>query len=145
MTDYIVTTRMLSPTSLRPMHDLCLSSEAMRVGQILYCLHRQSAQVLELKTDSVLYRPMKRAKLVLQNLEFQHMSRLRDQFDPVRQKRLDQYTCMAVSTSGDSVYRVQVAEEKDLMKMQPQGPRREERHGSLLFKPRLETMEGASN
>jgi hypothetical protein len=91
---------------------------------MLYVLHRQGARVYELKTDSVLYRPMKRAKKLLQNLEFRDLNRLRDQFDPIRQKRLDQYSSMGIIASSEQVFRCDVATEKDPMKMQPQGPKR---------------------
>ena len=92
---------------------------------MLFCLQRQGARVYEIKTDSVLYRPLKRAKKVLQNLEFKDMSQIRCQFDAVKQRRLDQFVQMPVSTSCETVYRVGTVTESDLMKMQPQGPKRE--------------------
>ena len=123
MIDYIVKTKLLSPTSLRPIHDHCLGTEAKIVGQALYVLYRQSAQILELKTDSVLYRPLKRAKKILENVEYKDLSCIRNLFDPVKQRRLDQYTQIAVNPSCETVYRVQVAEEKDMMRMNPKGPK----------------------
>ena len=60
--DFITSTKLLSSTSWRPLHDLALSTEAVRVGQMLYCLRQQRATIYECKTDSVLYKPLKRRK-----------------------------------------------------------------------------------
>ena len=50
------------------------------MGQMLYALKRQRATIYELKTDSVLYRPLKRAKTdALGALTFRDL-RLRDRF-----------------------------------------------------------------
>ena len=55
--DYVTTTRLSGSTSLHPLHDLCMCTEAARVGQMIYCLKRERATIYEFKTNSVLYRP----------------------------------------------------------------------------------------
>ena len=47
---------------------------------MLYVLKRQRATIYELKTDSVLYHPTKKAKSILEEIEFKDL-RLRDMFD----------------------------------------------------------------
>ena len=39
--DYISETRLLTMAALRPLHNLCMCTEAVKVGQMLYCLHKQ--------------------------------------------------------------------------------------------------------
>ena len=56
VTDYITNTQLISVTTLRPLHDLCMGTEAVRVGQMLYCLRKQKAVIYEIKTDSCLYK-----------------------------------------------------------------------------------------
>ena len=36
--DYLVSTRLVSSSSCRPLHDLCMCTKAARVGQMIYCL-----------------------------------------------------------------------------------------------------------
>ena len=60
VTDYLVKTKLLCTSSMRPCHDLCMCTEAVRVGQMLYTLKKQRATIFELKTDSVLFRQKNR-------------------------------------------------------------------------------------
>ena len=62
VTDYIVSTRLLTSASCRPLHDLCMCTEAVRVGQMIYALKQERATIYEFKTDSILYSPLKRRK-----------------------------------------------------------------------------------
>jgi hypothetical protein len=109
VTDYVTKTEIVKTTSLRPLHDLTLCHEAMRVGQMLYCLKRQQAAVYELKTDSVLYRPRKRARVVLPEVAVR--TQVRDLFESTLpgQLRLDQRFTPAVHPSEEVVYRVSTA------------------------------------
>ena len=43
MYDFVTEERLLSNTSTRPLHDLALCTEAVRVGQMLYCIKWRSA------------------------------------------------------------------------------------------------------
>ena len=47
--DYVTTTRLIGSTSLRPLHDLCMCTEAARVGQMIYCLKRERATIYEFR------------------------------------------------------------------------------------------------
>ena len=57
--DFITSTKLVGNASCRPLHDLCMCTEAVRMGQMLYSLRQASAVVYECKTDSVLYKPLK--------------------------------------------------------------------------------------
>ena len=84
--DIVTKTRLYSTTSMRPLHDLCMCTEEVRMGQMLYALRRQRATIYELKTDRVLYRPLKRARTdALETLTFRGL-RLRDRFEPAGSK-----------------------------------------------------------
>jgi len=130
VTDYITKTKLLSSTSHRPLHDLAMCTEAVRVGQMLYVLRKQRAIIYELKTDSVLYKPAKRAKGILEDLAFKDL-RLRDLFD-TQLRSPGQRTLepqgprlrMAIDHSCEKVFRVTTAGEKDPMKMEPKAPKR---------------------
>ena len=54
-----------------------MGTEAVRVGQILYCLKAQRCTPL---TDSVLYKPANRAKVCLPELTFDDLHALHDRF-----------------------------------------------------------------
>ncbi len=107
---------------MRPLHDLAICTEAVRVGQLIYCLKRQRCTIYEFKTESVLNRPPKRARTcALATLRFRDL-RLRDLFEPAGQRRLDEYCSLPVPDSDDLVFRVAAATEADMLKMNP-GPR----------------------
>ena len=94
------------------------------MGQMLYCLRKQKAVIYEIKTDSCLYRPQKRAKPVLEEMTFKCLH-VRDIFEPAGgHRRLDQHFTPLLPDSDQKVYRVADAEEKDLMKMNPDMPKR---------------------
>ena len=125
ITDYVVKTKLLSTTTLRPIHDICMGTEAVRMGMMLYCLRKQRASIYELKTDSCLYKPQKRTKPVLEELTFKGLH-VRDIFEPGHgHKRLDEYFTPTSPDSDEKVYRVADAEEKDLMKMKTAMPKRD--------------------
>jgi len=124
VTDYITKTQLLSVTTLRPLHDLCMCTEAVRVGQMLYCLKKQKAVIYEIKTDSCLYKPGKKAKGILEELTFKEL-RLRDKFEKSGMKRLNEHCTLSIPDCDLRVYRVTDAQQSDLMKMDPQMPRRD--------------------
>jgi hypothetical protein len=124
ITDYITKTQLTSTTSLRPLHDLAMCTEAVRVGQMLYILRKQHATIYELKTDSVLYKPTKKAKAILGGITFADL-RVRDLFEtPNGQLRLDEHQRLPIHHSSEKVFRDAEATEKDPMKMSPQPPNR---------------------
>ena len=43
MYDFVTEERLLSNTSTRPLHDLALCTEAVRVGQMLYVIRQNKA------------------------------------------------------------------------------------------------------
>ncbi len=110
--DFISSTRLLGGSSCRPLHDLCMCTEHVRVGQALYELKQSRAVVYELKTDSVLYKPLKRTRPRLDVLTFRDLDTLRDEHEPApKMRRLDQHCLMAAIPADELVYRVQVAKE----------------------------------
>ena len=123
--DFVVKTRLANAASHRPLHDLCMGTEAVRVGQMLYALKRQRCTVLELKTDSVLYRPPKRAKVCLGQLELQDLHQLRNRFEGAN-ARLDEYCAVAPveESSSEAVFRAQAAVERDRLRIDPAPPAR---------------------
>ena len=54
VTDLISKTKLVSTTSMRPIHDLAMSTESVRCGQMIYTLERQRCTIYEFKTDSVI-------------------------------------------------------------------------------------------
>ena len=123
VTDYIMRTELTTTTSMRPLWDLCMCTEAVRVGQMLYVLKKQRAQIYELKTDSVLYKLPKNKKGVLETLTFKDLS-VRDLFEPAGQRRLDQHCTLLQVPSDELVFRVSAASGGDPLMCDPKGPRR---------------------
>ena len=66
--------------SNRPLHDLAMSQEHVRLGTALYVLKRLRCRVMELKTDSVLFRANKQANAAIQSLSYSNMHSCRDTF-----------------------------------------------------------------
>jgi hypothetical protein len=99
------------------------------VGQMLYALKRQRSVVFQMKTDSCLFRPIKRARTeVLENLTFRDLD-LRERFEPCRgERRLNDYHSLIVPESDELVYKVADATERDLMQMNPGLPKRDVRY-----------------
>ena len=81
--DFVTTTRILSNVSYRPVHDMCLSVEHAMVGKMLYNLKATRQIPYELRTDAVLYMPLKRKKVYLAEIKFKDLHRLRDKFSDV--------------------------------------------------------------
>ena len=91
----------------------------------MYELKQSRAVVYELKTDSVLYKPLKRTRPRLDSLPFRDMDTLRDEHEPApNMRRLNQYCLMAAIHADEQVYRVQVAKETDPLKCNPSLPKR---------------------
>jgi hypothetical protein len=102
-----------------------MCTEHVRVGQVLYELKQSRAVVYELKTDSILYKPLKRTRPRIDSLTFRDLDTLRDLHEPApKMRRLDQYCLMAAIHADDPVYRVQVVGEKDPLKCDPNKPKR---------------------
>ena len=109
--------------SNRPLHDLAMGHEHVRLGTALYTLKRLRCPVYELKTDSILYRAPKRAKLSVASLTYENAHSTRDLFEGKAQ-RLNQ-GCMLPPWQGSGpVFRVQTATEDDFLKCMPKKPTR---------------------
>jgi hypothetical protein len=125
MYDFVTEERLMSNTSTRPLHDLALCTEAVRVGQMLYCIKQSRAVPYELKTDSCLFRPQKRRKVELSTLRFCELHLLRDRHEPAdRMRRLDDRCPMTPNHSSEFVFRCSAAEERDRMISDPALPER---------------------
>ena len=83
--------------SHRPLHDLAMAQEHVRVGRALYCLKRLRCPVYELKTDSILYRPAKRAKTSLVDITYESCHLTRDHFEGSGNRRLASLAAVASS------------------------------------------------
>jgi hypothetical protein len=125
-TDLIVKTRLKTTTSMRPIHDLCMCTEAVRIGTAIYALKRQRATIYEFKTDSILYRPLKRARHdVLETVRMRDLD-LRVRFEKTSgERRLDDHHDLRTIDSDELVFRVEDACERDPMKMEPKRPSRD--------------------
>ena len=113
--------------SNRPLHDLAMCSEHVRVGSMLYALKQSRAIVYELKTDSCLYRPPKRRKTqILEDIKYSDLHALRGRFEGEAKTkyRLDEHSSMQPSEALEKVFRVQEATEDDLLKCNPNRPGR---------------------
>jgi hypothetical protein len=125
MYDFVTEVRLLSNTSTRPLHDLALCTEAVRVGQMLYCIKQARAVPFELKTDSCLFRPLKRRKVELSTLRVCELHLLRDRHEPAeRMRRLDDRAPMTPNPSHEFAFRCAAAEERDRMISDPGMPER---------------------
>jgi hypothetical protein len=124
--DLITVETLVSNTSCRPLHDLALCTEATRVGQMLYAIKQCRAMPYEIKTDSCLFRPLKRRKVPLGDLSFPDLAALRARNEPAEgMHRLDGHTLVAHNPSDERVFRCAPAQESDRMKSDPALPRRE--------------------
>jgi hypothetical protein len=129
--DFITSTRLQCSSTCRPLHDLCMATEHVRVGQVIYELQQSRAVIYEFKTDSVLYKPLKRTKPRLATLAFRDLDTLRDAFElSPAQKRLramwhpEPVFLMTACPSDEKVYRVLVAKAEDPLKCNPGLPER---------------------
>jgi len=105
---HITSTKLVSSSSCRPLHDLCLGVEAVRVGQMIYALKNTGCTIYEFKTDSILYGPLQRKKPELQLLTFNNLHTLRERYEPAlkKTKRLDEHCKMTATSSEALVFRV---------------------------------------
>lgn len=71
--DFVTRTKLLSNASCRPLHDLCMCTEAVRVGQMLLTVKMAKAIPYELRTDSVTFRPQKRRKVELDKVTYRDL------------------------------------------------------------------------
>jgi hypothetical protein len=102
-----------------------MCTEHVRIGQVLYELKQSRCVVYEIKTDSVLYKPLKRTRPRLVSLTFRDMDTLRDLHEPApKMRRLNQHCLMTAIPADDVVYRVQAATESDPLKCNPSLPHR---------------------
>ena len=123
--DFITADQLITNHSCRPLSDLALSTEATRVGQMLYVIKQCRAVPYELKTDSCLFRPQKRRKVPLAELRFQDLASIRARFEPAPgMRRLDERALVAHNPSSELVFRCGPAGESDRLKMQPAMPHR---------------------
>ncbi len=124
--DFISSTQLLGNASCRPLHDLCMCTEAVRMGQMLYSLRQARAVVYEFKTDSVLYKPLKRTPPKLAELRFRDLDTLRLQLEPSAEgaRRLDERHLVSPIPCDSKPFRVMEATQRDLMKTNPLLPSR---------------------
>jgi len=123
----------VSNTSCRPLHDLALCTEAVRVGQLIYVLRQTRALPYEFKTDSCLYRPKKRTKLSISDLRFSDLSSLRARFEPAPGMwRHDERALVAHNPCEEKVFRCDAAQESDRMLVDPELPRPQSETPKLL-------------
>ena len=127
--DFLTTTKLISNSSCRPLHDLCMCTEAVRVGQMLVALKSAGAIPYELKTDSVLYRPRKRRRVELSELSFRDLDTLYSRRYPLASPPVQ----LTAICSDEKPFRAQKAVERDLMRMDPEMP---QRHGELELQSR---------
>ena len=109
--------------SNRPLHDLAMGQEHVRLGTAMYALKRLRNPVLELKTDSILYRAPKRAKLNVASLTYENVHSTRDLFEG-RAQRLNQGCTLPPWQGTGPVFRVQTASQDDFLKCNPKKPAR---------------------
>jgi hypothetical protein len=102
-----------------------MCTEHMRIGQVLYELKQNLYVVQQFKTDSVLYRPLKRTRPRLANLTFRDLDTLRDLHEQaLKMRRLNQHCLMTTIPADEAVYTIQVATESDPLKCDPSLPQR---------------------
>jgi len=110
--DFVTRTQLLTNASCRPLHDLCMCTEATRVGQMLLALKVGGAVACEIKTDSVLFRPKKRQRIQLDDLTFRDLDTLFTKAYPLSRPLVQ----MAAQSSGDKPFRQNLATTRDLMR-----------------------------
>ena len=102
--DFVSATRMLSYVSYIPIHDMCLSFEHTSVGKALFVLKASRQILYELRTDAVLYQPVKRNTIQLDEIQFQDLHLLRQQYNDVPGvRKLDQRIDIATILSEQPV------------------------------------------
>ena len=127
--DFMSRTALVSNTSCRPLHDLCMCTEAVRVGQMLLALKLASAIPCEIKTDSVLFRPKKRQRVDLTQLTYRDLDTLYSKGYPLARPPV-QLTAICSETRP---FRQAPATDKDLLRGEFAAPKRA---GELLLRAR---------
>ena len=96
------------------------------MGQMLYALRQVRAVAYEFKTDSVLYKPLKRTPPKLAELRFRDLDTLRAQLEPSAEgaRRLDERHLVSPIPCDSKPFRVMEADKADLMKTKPLLPSR---------------------
>jgi hypothetical protein len=90
---------------------------------MMYCLRKQGATLFEFKTDSVLYRPLKRPRPTLPTLAIRDLGDLRERFEPGG-LRFERRCDVPTADSSELASKVHAATEKDLLKFAPRKPQR---------------------
>ena len=101
-----------------------MGQEHVRIGRALYCLKRLRAPVYELKTDSILYRPAKRAKKSLADIAYETCHLTRDHFEGSGNRRLDEACPLPPSLGRGNIFRVNAATDDDFLQCNPKKPMR---------------------
>ena len=121
--DWVKEIEAVGGQSKRPLHDVVLSTECVRMGMALYMLERMSIPkrcILEMKVDSVLFVAGKRAKdKIMKNIgttKYADLHDLRDHYEGRYGSRLDELCSLKRVDSDAEVYRVHEATDKDFMK-----------------------------
>ena len=110
--DFTTRTRLISNASCRPLHDLCMCTEAARVGQMLLAIRLAGAVPYEIKTDSVLFKAKKRKPVELDKLTFRDLSTLFTKGYPLARPKVQQ----TVVLSDSFPFRQNKAREEDLLR-----------------------------
>ena len=111
--------------SSRPLHDIAMAQEHVRLGTALYVLKRLRAPAYEIKTDSILYRAPKRAKVSVANLTYANLHNCRDTFEGhTGARRLDKGCSLPPWRGEGEVFRVETAQESDRLRCDPKKPTR---------------------
>jgi hypothetical protein len=128
--DFMTRTPLVTNASCRPLHDLCMCTEAVRVGQILLALRISEAVPYEVKTDSVLFKPKKRRPVTLDQLTFRDLGTLYTSAYPLARPKVQ----LSAIPSMDRPFRQNKAVERDLLAGDGCFPVRNSR---LELRPRL--------
>ena len=110
--DFTTRTRLISNASCRPLHDLCMCTEAARVGQMLLAIRLAGAVPYEIKTDSVLFKAKKRKPVELDKLTFRDLSTIFTRGYPLARPTLQ----LTVVSSENKPFRQNKACEEDLLR-----------------------------
>ena len=94
------------------------------MGTMLYALKQARCTIYELRTDSVLYRPPKRRKVFLEDLQYKDLHLMRNKLEG-EAKRLNEWHDMAVSDVDEKLYRIKKSlTEEDQLRCNPKRPSR---------------------
>ena len=110
--DFITRTKLVTNASCRPLHDLCMCTEAVRVGQMLLAIKMAGAIPYELKTDSVLFKAKKRSPVELDKLTFRDLGTLYTKSFPLARPILQ----LGVAISENKPFRQARARDSDLLR-----------------------------